>query len=224
VPRRFGHNPFSHHGDRAPHRHSFLAGWSYTCFESRHLDGPCFLGRGSRPTGSNHEVQKTVKTFSANMVKCWIPKFYLTNPSTEPLTFSHPMHVIDGGLVNKWLMDSGCSRHMTKNKKWFFSLTPLSHKEYVTFRDDKKGKVLGTNIIKVIDYFTLNDVALVDKLRYNLLSISQLVDVDLDVLFCKSGSQVLDSSGKLVCGISHLGKAFQTNFSFAQSFVMCFIS
>jgi hypothetical protein len=117
VPRRFGHNPFSHHGDRAPHRHSFLAGWSYTCFESRHLDGPCFLGRGSRPTGSNHEVQKTVKTFSANMVKCWIPKFYLTNPSTEPLTFSHPMHVIDGGLVNKWLMDSGCSRHMTKNKK-----------------------------------------------------------------------------------------------------------
>jgi hypothetical protein len=42
----------------------------------------------------------------------------------------------------------------------------------VTFRDDKKGKVLGSGIIKVNDYFTLNDVALVDKLRYNLLSIS----------------------------------------------------
>jgi hypothetical protein len=61
---------------------------------------------------------------------------------------------------------------MIRNKKWFSSFTPLSHKEYVTFRDDKKGKVLGSGIIKVNDYFTLNDVALVDKLRYNLLSVS----------------------------------------------------
>src|SRR4029453_4273632 len=109
---------------------------------------------------------------------------------------------MDGGLENTWLIDSGCSRHMTGHKKWFSSLTPLSHKEYVTFGDDKKGKVFGTGIIKVNDYFTLNDVALVDKLRYNLLSVSQLVDAQLDVLFRKSGSQVLDSSGKLVCGIS----------------------
>jgi hypothetical protein len=74
---------------------------------------------------------------------------------------------------------------MTSDKKWFSSLTPLSHKKYVTFGDDKKGKVLGTGIIKVNDFFTLNDVALVDRLRYNLLSISQLVDADLDVLFHK---------------------------------------
>jgi hypothetical protein len=76
-------------------------------------------------------------------------------------------------MENKWLIDSGCWRHMTWNKKWFSNLTTLSHKEYVTFGDDKKGKVFGTGIIKVNDYFTLNDVALVDKLRYNLfLSLS----------------------------------------------------
>jgi hypothetical protein len=79
---------------------------------------------------------------------------------------------MDGGLEDIWLMDSGCSRHMTGNKKWFSSLTPLSHKEYVTFGDDKKGKVLGIDIIKVNDYFTLSDVTLVDRLRYSLLSIS----------------------------------------------------
>jgi hypothetical protein len=67
---------------------------------------------------------------------------------------------------------------MTGNKKWFFSLTPLSHKEYMTFGDEKKVKVLGTGIIKVNHHFTLNDVALVDKLRCNLLSVSQLVDAD----------------------------------------------
>jgi hypothetical protein len=38
---------------------------------------------------------------------------------------------------------------MTGNKKWFSRLTPLSHKEYVTFVDDKKGKVLGTDVIKI---------------------------------------------------------------------------
>jgi hypothetical protein len=97
---------------------------------------------------------------------------------------------------------------MIKKKKWFSSLTPLSHKEYVTFGDDKKGKMLGTGVIKVNDYFTLNDVVLVDKLRYHLLSISQLVDADLDVLFHKFGSRVLDSSSKLVSGISHIGKVF----------------
>jgi hypothetical protein len=107
-----------------------------------------------------------------------------------------------GGLENKWLTDSGCSRHMTEKKKWSSSLTPLSHKECVTFGDDKNGKVLDTGIIKVNDYFSLNYVALVDKLRYNLFSVSQLVDVDSDVLFRKSGSQVLDSSSKHVCGIS----------------------
>jgi hypothetical protein len=95
---------------------------------------------------------------------------------------------MDGGLENKWLIDSDSSRHITRNKKWFSSLTPLSHNEYVTFEDDKNGKVLSTGIIKVNDYFTLNNVALVDKLMYNLLSVSQLVDADLDVLFHKSGS------------------------------------
>jgi hypothetical protein len=113
---------------------------------------------------------------------------------------------------------------MIGNKKWFCSLTPLSCKEYVTFRDDKKGKVLVTGVIKVNNYFTLNDAALVDKLRYNLLSVSQLVDADLDVLFRKSGSQVLDSSGRLICGISHIGKVFQADFLFAQSSMKCLFS
>jgi hypothetical protein len=119
---------------------------------------------------------------------------------------------MDKGLENVWLMDSSCLRHMIENKKWFSSLTPLSHREYVTFGDDKKGKVFGTGVIKINDHLTLNDVALVDKLRYNLISISQLVDADLEVFFHKSDSHVLDSSHKRVCGISRIGKVFQADF------------
>jgi hypothetical protein len=94
----------------------------------------------------------------------------------------------------------------------------------VTFGDDKKGKVLGTNVIKVNDHFTLNEIALVDKLTYNLFSVSQLVDADLEVLFRKSDSHVLDSSGKRVCDISRISKVFQANFSYAHSSVKCLIS
>jgi hypothetical protein len=130
---------------------------------------------------------------------------------------------MDGGLEDMWLMDFGCSQHMTRNKKWFSSLTPLSHKEYVTFGDDKKGKMLGTDVIKVNDCFTLNDVILVDRLRYNLLSVSQLCDADSNVLFRKSDSHVLDYSGKRVCAISCIGNVFQANLPSAQSSLRCLI-
>jgi hypothetical protein len=78
----------------------------------------------------------------------------------------------------------------------------------VTFGYDKKGKVVETGVIKVNDCFTLNDVALVDRLRCNLLSVSQLCDADLSVLFHESDSHVLDSSDKRVCGISRIGNVF----------------
>jgi hypothetical protein len=84
----------------------------------------------------------------------------------------------------------------------------------MTFEDDKKGKVLGTDIVKVNDRFTLNDVAIVDRLRYNLLSISQLMDAD---------SQVLDSTSNLVCGVSQIKNIFQPDFSLAQSSLRCLL-
>jgi hypothetical protein len=91
MPRHFGYDPHPRCGDRTPCRHDFPAGESYTRIEPRHLDGPCFPHHGFCPTGSKGGVQKTVKTSLGHMVKCWIPKIYLTNPSTEPSTFSHPM-------------------------------------------------------------------------------------------------------------------------------------
>jgi hypothetical protein len=91
VPRHFGYNPRSHRGDRPPCRHGFPAGGAYTHLEPRHLDSPHFPNHGPRSTRSNGEVQKTVKTSLGLMVKCWIPKFYPTNPSTEPSISSHPV-------------------------------------------------------------------------------------------------------------------------------------
>ena len=57
-------------------------------------------------------------------------------------------------------------------------------------------------MVKVNEIFTLKYVALVEHLGYNLLSVSQLLDEDLEVRFKRDTSRVLDSSGALICRIS----------------------
>jgi hypothetical protein len=47
-----------------------------------------------------------------------------------------------GDLKNIWLIDSGCSRHMTGDKGWFSSLVPVVTKRYITFGDNGRGRVL----------------------------------------------------------------------------------
>jgi hypothetical protein len=94
----------------------------------------------------------------------------------------------------------------------------------VTFGDHKNGKVLGTDVIMINDCFTLNDITLVDRLRYILLSVSQFCDADLSVLFHKSDSHVLDSSSKRVYSISRIRNVFQADFSSTQSSLRCLIS
>jgi hypothetical protein len=89
--RRFGYGPRPRRGDRFPCRPGFPAGGSFLHFELRHLDGTYFPYCGSCPTRPSGEVQRTVKTSPCRMVKCWIPKIYLTHPSTEPSTPSRPM-------------------------------------------------------------------------------------------------------------------------------------
>jgi hypothetical protein len=81
-----------------------------------------------------------------------------------------------GDLKNIWLIDSGCSRHMTRERGWFSSLVLVVTKRYITFGDNGRGCVLLEGEIKVSDKITLRRVALVQSLGYNLLSVSQLLD------------------------------------------------
>ncbi|XP_066324527.1 uncharacterized protein [Miscanthus floridulus] len=63
-----------------------------------------------------------------------------------PTRGTHDRHVFRceqypvGGEEDIWIMDSGCSRHMTGDDKWFSSLTPTSVKENITFGDKSQGK------------------------------------------------------------------------------------
>jgi hypothetical protein len=72
-------------------------------------------------------------------------------------------------LKNIWLIDSGFSRHMTRDKVCFSSLVPVMTKRYITFGDNGRGHVLSEGEIKVSDKITPRRVALVQSHGYNLL-------------------------------------------------------
>ena len=110
-------------------------------------------------------------------------------------------------------MDSGCSRHMTGNSHWFSSLTPVMNKEYITFGDNGRGRVRSVGSIRVNDAFVLSNVAFVENLHYNLLSVSQLLEDGFEVFFKRGCSRVLYRQGELVCRISSFDRIFRADFS-----------
>jgi hypothetical protein len=129
-----------------------------------------------------------------------------------------------GDLKKVWLIDSGCSRHMTGDKGWFSSLVPVVTKRYITFGDNGRGRVLSERETKVSDKITLKRVALVQSLGYNLLSVSQLLDEGFEVLFRPGASQVLDSRGDLVCMVVPEGQVFQADFFQSSGVERCFLA
>ena len=72
-------------------------------------------------------------------------------------------------------MDSGCSRHMTGDESKFAFLTRRKG-GYVAFGDNGKGRIIGHGSIGNNSSSLIENVLLVDGLKHNLLSISQLYD------------------------------------------------
>ena len=81
-----------------------------------------------------------------------------------------------------WFVDSGCSRHMTGEKANFLSLAATQGGS-VAFSNGKSGTIMGIDKIGESLSNTIEDVYLVDGLKHNLLSVSQLCDKDNLVVF-----------------------------------------
>ena len=74
-----------------------------------------------------------------------------------------------------WVLDSGCSNHMTGNPSLFFKIKMCKGGD-VTFGDNSKCKIIGKDSIGSEDCISIHNVLLVKGLKFNLLSISQLCD------------------------------------------------
>ena len=104
----------------------------------------------------------------------------------------------------KWYLDSGCSKHMTGDEKNF---TTITHKKggRVTFGDNNKGHIIGVGTIHLTPTLIIENVLLVDGLKHNLLSISQLCDKDYEVVFDRNMCFIkkISESKSLIMGIRH---------------------
>ncbi|CAM8892403.1 unnamed protein product [Rhodiola kirilowii] len=72
---------------------------------------------------------------------------------------------------------------------------PVIKKQFVTFGDGGKGQVIGCGTLKVPDLPVLKDTLLVEGLKVNLISISQLCDGGYHVKFTHDSCHVLDNNG-----------------------------
>ena len=100
---------------------------------------------------------------------------------------------------DEWIKDSGCSRHMTGNKS-LFSTYQKCDGGNVTFGSKAKSKIIEKGRISH-DSLTIDDVAHVDNLGFNLLSISQLCRNKYNVLFSENGSKILRDGITIAKGV-----------------------
>ena len=63
----------------------------------------------------------------------------------------------------------------------------------VTFGDDSKGTIIGIGNIKIGTSPLIENIILVDGFKHNLLSISQLCDRGLKVIFDESSCKIFDN-------------------------------
>ena len=97
-----------------------------------------------------------------------------------------------------WYLDSGCFRHMTRNKGLFKTLFEGKIRT-VTFGDGSKSVIKGIGTVDIPGLPVFEDVWYVDGLKANLLNISQICKNGLNVLFTKYECEILDGGGDYMC-------------------------
>ncbi|GJU66020.1 hypothetical protein Tco_1252279 [Tanacetum coccineum] len=173
-----------------------------------------------RPSGVNHEKvnivrvngvntagQKAVSTVKGNGVTAvkasagcvWRPKISNLNNGSKYNSGSwiskrgNPQQA----LKYKGIFDSGCSRHMTRNKALLTDYHDIDGGFVVFSGSTRGGKITGIGKIRTnkIDF---EDVFFVKELKFNLFSVSQMCDKKNSVLFTETECLVLSPDFKLI--------------------------
>lgn len=117
--------------------------------------------------------------------------------STSDLGFRCNMAMLteEDEEILPWYFDSGCSRHMTGSQENLEEIKKLRGGN-VTFGDGRKGIIQGKGKTCSDQLPKLDNVYLVQGLKANLISISQLCDEGMSVLFTKIDCKAMDEDGK----------------------------
>lgn len=115
-----------------------------------------------------------------------------TEPELVCLIAKHSAHAahIDQEPNTDWIIDSGCSSHMTFDKSRFSSYSSVSDRQYVELGNGSKVQIVGKGTIEIKIKVSNKDrlcrienVLHVPELGYSLLSVSSLDRKGLDITF-----------------------------------------
>jgi hypothetical protein len=116
---------------------------------------------------------------------------------------------------SSWIIDSGCTNHMTREKKMFTSYVKnRDSQDTIIFVDRNQGKVKGLGKTTITSEHSISNVFLVESLGYNLLSMSQLCNMGYNCLFTNIDVYVFRrSDGSLAFKGVLDGKLYLVDFS-----------
>jgi hypothetical protein len=93
------------------------------------------------------------------------------------------------------MIDSGCTNHMTEERRRFTSFEKNEcESNCITFVYNSQGQVFGFGNIAITSKHSISKVLLVESLNYNLLSASQLCEMGYNYLFIDKGVTVFRRS------------------------------
>ncbi|GJS37761.1 retrovirus-related pol polyprotein from transposon TNT 1-94 [Tanacetum coccineum] len=104
---------------------------------------------------------------------------------------------------DEWIKYSGCSKHMTGNRK-LFSTYKAYNGGNVIFGSNLRGNIIGKGMISH-DSLIIENVEHVDNLKFNLLSVGQICDNKCKVVFTEHDSEIIKDEKVIGRGIRKRG-------------------
>ncbi|XP_019451906.1 PREDICTED: uncharacterized protein LOC109354004 [Lupinus angustifolius] len=175
----------------------------YNCHKTGHYSYECPVEKGKQKNLHDKEAFTTHE-----------------DPEVEPMTLMVTNPAEDAHLES-WYLDSGCSNHMTSHKEWLIDFDS-SRRSKVKFADDSTLKVEGAGDVVIMrnngSKALISDVLFIPGMRYNLLSIGQLVQKRFTTMMGNGQVEVFDVKKRLILR-SKLTKnrTFQVNIKAANA-------
>ncbi|KAJ0833844.1 putative RNA-directed DNA polymerase [Helianthus annuus] len=170
-----------------------------------------FRGRGRGRTLDRNKVPQcyTCKKYGHLSKECWYNEDAQANIVADPVDQSDNSNeehlfmafVPEQEVNNLWFLDSGCSNHMTGSKASFTKLDE-AFKLKVQLGNKQALEVEGKGVVKIYTgpntFKLLNDVYYAPTLKYNLLSVGQLMRKGYSLLFEGNSCSINNSGAELM--------------------------
>jgi hypothetical protein len=157
---------------------------NYNRFESLSTEVECYkcnnfghMAKYCRMTVPPRESQQNNNSHRHETQRIWVRKQnqYNNEECTLALQAQHKKR--------GWYVDSGCSKHMTGDKDKFLTLKK-ERDGSVSFGNDNSTRIIGRGTIKIGSKDAkAENVLLVEDMKHNLLSVSQMCDQGHKLVF-----------------------------------------